>query len=306
LIAWLYVIAGVGALTLGADLLVKGAAGLALGFGVGPLVVGLTVVAFGTSTPELVVGITAALQQKPDIALGNTVGSNLANLGVILGITALIHPPRVDSGLLRRELPVLALSSAVIPLLAWDGTLSRGDGALLLVSGVIYVIWMLRTATGSTPGASVRVGRLKMVALTVTGLVLLIGGGKLFVDGSVAVARTLGMSERLIGLTLVAVGTSLPELATSLFASLRGQSSIAVGNVIGSNIFNVFFILGAAALAHPLDVDVAASGVDWIALGVLTLLSVMAMRSERVLSRVEGAVFVVLYAAFVVHLAGGW
>jgi cation:H+ antiporter len=299
---WLYVVGGGVALTLGSDWIIQGAAGLALALGVAPLIVGLTIVSYGTSAPELVIGIGSSLEGHSAIAVSNSVGSNLANLGLILGLTALLHPPRVDGGLLRRELPVLALSTLVVPLLGMDGQLGRVDGAVLLALGAAYVVWTLRGSLGSRAVATRNVHRWRSIGLTLVGLILLMVGGKLFVDGSVGVARAFGISERAIGLTLVSVGTSLPELATSIFASLRAQPSIAVGTLVGSNIFNMFFILGAASLAHPLPFDLQHGASDWLALGAVTLLAVGFMRSERRLSRLEGALFISIYAAWVATL----
>ncbi|WP_148314436.1 calcium/sodium antiporter [Sorangium cellulosum] len=321
---------GGGLLYFGAEWLVKGSAGLALAFGLRPLVVGLTVVAYGTSAPELTVSLAAVLEGRGALALGNAIGSNIANLGLILGVTALISPPRVEGGLIWREIPFLVGTAAVVPLLLLDGTMSRLEGAALCATSVGYSAWVIRSARGgparvSPPrpspdergallaaremeadaeraGAPGGGGKLRLAVITVVGLGLLILGGKVFVDGAVGVALGVGMSERLVGLTIVAVGTSLPELATSVIAALRGHSDIAVGNVVGSNIFNVLIILGAAALARPLEGSPGAMAVDLIALGALTALAAIAMRTERVLRRAEGAALLAMYVAFVVAL----
>jgi cation:H+ antiporter len=325
----------------GAEWLVKGSAGLALAFGLRPLIVGLTVVAYGTSAPELTVGLAAALEGRGGIALGNAIGSNIANLGLILGVTTLISPPRVDGSLIRREIPFLVLTAALVPIVFLDGRVSRLEGALLLAGSFAFTGLMLRSARGALPpppptaaaaaeapaaarpspeereaieaaremavdaeqaGAPETRGKLALAAITAVGLGLLVFGGKVFIDGAVGVARGLGMSERLVGLTIVAVGTSLPELATSIVAALRGHSDIAVGNIIGSNIFNVLIILGGAALARPLAGEIGAMAVDLTALVGLTVFAAIAMRTERVLRRWEGAVLLGMYVAFLVAL----
>jgi len=317
----------------GAEWLVKGSAGLALSFGLRPLIVGLTVVAYGTSAPELTVGLAAALEGRGAIALGNVIGSNIANLGFILALTTLISPPRVDGSLIRREVPFLVGTAMLVPLLLIDGVIGRIEGALLCAASVGYSVWMIRGARGAgapptTPaaaeaarvegeaieaaremaasaeaaGAPPAESRLRLAVITVIGLGLLIGGGKVFVDGAVGVALGVGMSERLVGLTIVAVGTSLPELATSVIAALRGHSAIAVGNVIGSNIFNVLIILGGSALAAPLSGALGPMAVDLAFLGMLTAIAAVAMRTERTLHRGEGTLLLLLYIAFLLSL----
>ncbi|WP_437504372.1 calcium/sodium antiporter [Sorangium sp. So ce1099] len=315
----------------GAEWLVKGSAGLALAFGLRPLVVGLTVVAYGTSAPELTVSLAAVLEGRGAIALGNAVGSNIANLGLILGLTAIISPPRVEGGLIWREIPFLVGTAAVVPLLLLDGTMSRLEGALLCAASVGYSVWVIRSARGGAAagapsprpspdervaleaareteadaeraGAPAVTGKPRLALITLVGLALLVFGGKVFVDGAVGVALGVGMSERLVGLTIVAVGTSLPELATSMIAALRGHSAIAVGNVVGSNIFNVLIILGGAALVRPLAGSPDAMAVDLITLGALTAFAAIAMRTERILRRAEGAALLAMYAAFLVAL----
>src|SRR5688572_6134790 len=274
---------GIAGLYFGAELLVKGAAGLARAMGMAPLVVGLTVVAYGTSAPELVVSLVAALENQSAIVLGNVVGSNIANLGLILGITALIAPPPVEASLIRREVPIMIAAAAAIPLLLLDRQVGRIEGGLLVLGALAFTWWTLRAI--KRPDSNQELAeemrdevardagggsRLKLAGMTIAGLGVLIGGGKLFVDGASALAIQLGMSERLVGLTIVAVGTSLPELAASLVAAMRGHSALAVGNVVGSNIFNVLFILGVTGTIHPVDGDLAVMRVDLIALGAFT------------------------------------
>lgn len=293
----------------GAEWLVKGASGLARAMGISPLAVGLTVVAYGTSMPELVVSMVSAVQGKSALALGNVIGSNIANFGLILGLTTIIAPPNVEHGLMRRELPAVILSAAAVPVLLWDGRIGRVEGALLLLGALWFTRITLRAVTPASAGVHPDVGpppkqgRLALAAFVLLGLVLLLGGGKLFVDGAVGIARAFGMSERLVGLTVVAIGTSLPELAASIVAALRGHSEIAVGNVLGSNIFNVLLILGATALAHPVDGQLSAVRFDLLVMGGLTLFTAVSMRTARRIGRAEGALLVSGYAAFLIALA---
>jgi cation:H+ antiporter len=310
---------GGGLLYFGAEWLVKGAAGLATAFGMRPLVVGLTVVAYGTSAPELSVGIAAAFEGKSAIALGNSVGSNIANLGLILGLTALVSPPRVEAGLIWRELPVLVGTSLMPVLLFYDGLLGRLEAAGLVLGAAVFTVWMLRGAggrikTGAAEAALAspqqqpaqpHTSKARLVALAVIGLAVLVAGGKLFVDGAVGLARAAGMSDRVVGLTVVAIGTSLPELAASLVAAMRGHSGIAVGNVVGSNIFNVLLILGAAGLVRPMEATLGAVRLDLAVLVGMTVFGAIALRTERTIRRWEGGLLVVAYAAFLFALGRG-
>ena len=311
----LQLVAGCALLYFGAEWLIAGAAGLARTLGIRPLVIGLTVVAYGTSMPELVVSSVAALEERGGIAFGNVVGSNIANIGLILGITALISPPRVEGGLMRRELPVLLLTTAALPALLVDDLITRAEGALLLGGALLFTIWVLRGAKpgevssaaiaesdADAAGAPSVAGRGKQTAVALGGLALLIAGGKIFVNGATGAATALGISERIIGLTIVAVGTSLPELAASVIAAVRGHSSIAVGNVVGSNIFNVLFILGGSSVLRPLAVPLDGFRSDIFVLAIATCVAIVLLRTSRSLTRVEGAVLVGCYAAFLAVL----
>lgn len=302
--------AGAAMLYLGAEWLVKGAAGLALALRIPPVVVGATVVAYATSAPELTVSVAAALEGKSAITLGNVIGSNIANLGLILGLTALIAPPVVGPGLIRRELPVLLVATLLPLIFLQDGTVSRLEGVAMLLGSIAFSLWMLRAQARAPapqqqqqhelPEADLKHGKLWLAAIGLVGLVLLVGGGKVFVDGAVAIARAAGMSERVVGLTIVAAGTSLPELAASIVAALRGHSDIAVGNVVGSNIFNVLLILGTTAVVHPVDGSLADMHIDLAALFALTIFAVVALRTGRKIQRWEGAVLLAGYVAFIV------
>lgn len=306
-------------LYLGAEWLVKGAAGLGRRLGIRPLVIGLTVVAYGTSMPELVVSTVAALEGRGVIAVANVIGSDIANLGLILGITALIAPVAVEGTLIRREAPVLAAATAVLPLVLWDGIISRLDAALLLAGAVAFTVVTLRSGPGE-PAASVAAvmeadaevagapggkGTLRLVVIALVGLALLLGGGQLFVSGAGALAVLLGVSERVVGLTVVAVGTSAPELAASVVAAVRGHASIALGNIVGSNIFNALFVLGGAGLIRPLHHDLAGLQVELIVLFAITAYAIFLIRRERRINRFEGGVLTAAYAAFMVVLVAG-
>ena len=269
-IAWM--VAGLVLLTVGGELLIRGASRLAAYVGMSPLVIGLTVVAYGTSAPELAVSLQAGLQGNANIAVANVVGSNIFNILFILGLCALVLPLTVDAQLVRRDVPVMIAASLAVTGMAWDGRISRWNAAVLLASLALYTITALRAgrrerapvideyadAYGQKPERSnlgLRVAG--CLALLVAGLALLILGSRWFVDGAVQVARQLGVSDVVIGLTIVAAGTSLPEVATSIIATLRKERDIAIGNAIGSNICNLLAILGVAGVATPGGLAVA-------------------------------------------------
>ncbi len=301
---------GIVVLYFGADWLVRGAARLAGSVGVSPMVVGLTVVSFGTSAPELVVGTVAALGGNPDLAVGNVIGSNMANIGLILGLTALVTPLAVQSRVVWREMPVMLLVTLALYPLSWDGALGFGDGVLLLVALVAYLGFVFRSVRSEAPAiqgeyedfvrASID-GRppalWRDVSLIVGGSVLLVLGGWVIVQGAIGVAARLGVSEVVIGLTVVAVGTSLPELATSLVAALRRETDIAVGNVIGSNIFNIAGILGVVAVLEPIVLPAHILVRELPALLLLCFVLFPLLRSEWRIERWEGAVLVGGYIA---------
>lgn len=305
---------GVVGLYFGAEWLVRGAAGLAQKFGVRPLVIGLTVVAYGTSAPELVVSGLAALEGKSALAVGNVVGSNIANLGIILGVAALISPPAVEKGLIRLELPALLVATALIPFTLWDGVINRVEGGALLILAAGFT-WITLKAAKKVPAGEFTQdvaeevkheagegSKLKLSLIAAGGLAVLMVGGKVFVDGAVGIALALGMSERLVGLTIVAVGTSLPELAASVVAAARGHSEIAIGNVLGSNIFNALLILGAAATLSPVTGELSTMRIDMIALFALTLFGSVLLLGPRRLRRIEGGLLVAGYAGFVLAI----
>lgn len=297
---------GLALLVAGGEFLVRGAAALSARLGVPPLVIGLTVVAFGTSAPELVVSVAAVLGGNPDVAFGNVFGSNLANIGLILGACILITPLTVEISLVRREIPLLVLVSLLVAVPTLGQGLGRGTGALLLVTFAGVLAYTLRSALRSraqvvvpdAAGAGRSLSRLGGQILL--GLVALGFGSRVTVEASVSLARAVGVSEAVIGLTLVAVATSLPELVTSLVATLRGQADLAVGNVVGSNLFNLLFILGSSALIAPLPVPQGGRLDAWAAAAIACLLLPMAVSHRFRLVRWEGGLLLACYLGFMV------
>lgn len=300
------IVVGSGLLYFGAEWLVRGSAGLATRFGVSPLVIGLTVVSFGTSAPEMAVSVVAALEGQSGIALGNVVGSNIANIGVVLGMTALIAPPAVPPRLWRAELPWLVTATACLPVALIDGQIRRWEGAALLAGAVLFTATTIRgKRSDGEPNATQEAGKptgLRLALLTGGGLLALAVGGRSFVSGSVEVARVLGLSERTIGLTLVAIGTSLPELSASLVAALRGHAALAVGNVVGSNLLNMLLIVGAAGVTRPLEARVTDLSLELLTLGGFTFVLALSLLRARRVSRVEGGLYLAGYVAFLVAL----
>jgi cation:H+ antiporter len=302
----LYLIAGVFFLYVGAEALVRGGAALALRLGVTPLIIGLTVISFGTSSPELLVSFRAAMLDNSAMALGNVIGSNIANIALVLGLTALVRPLRVERQVVRRDIPFMLIASVLMALLLLDGHLARWEGGLLFAGLIAYLIYSIRHARGDeaatrvTPPEGDRGPALNLV-LVIAGLIGLAFGANWFVTGAVHVANYFGVSPLVIGLTVVAVGTSLPEIAASLVAGLKGEGDMAVGNAIGSNIFNVLFILGFTALWFGID----AGDLRWEDLAVMLGLSAASlpiMRRDLCISRLEGAALLIAYAAYLVFL----
>jgi len=292
--------AGLALLFFGGDLLVRGAMALAARLGVPATLIGLTVVGFGTSMPELVVSVDAALRGTPDIALGNVVGSNTANVLLIVGLAALVWPIRTAGLSLGRDLlAMLAASAALLPLF-WIGTVTRGAGAALVAALALYLAQSIRAARAEPDAEPLRTVSLpKSGLLTLAGLAMLIVGARALVSGAVEIARDLGVSEAFIGLTVVAVGTSLPELATSLVAALRRQSAIALGNVVGSNLFNVLGILGVTALIAPVPVATRFLTIDLPVMAGAGLALALLMQRPSI-GRGTGIMLLAAYAAYVV------
>jgi cation:H+ antiporter len=309
LVALAQVVAGFVILTAAAEGLVAGAASLARRMGLSPLVIGLTVVSIGTSLPELVVALDAALAGTGDLALGNVVGSNIGNIALILGAAALVRPLAVQSRIVRVDAPILVVVSVVFAGLVWDGTLGRVDGALLFAGIVAYVAYTLIRAR-QTPSVIQEEVAAELpspnplwmdLGLLVLGIAGLVGGAHLLVEGAVWIAQAMGVGALVIGLTIVAVGTSLPELATSVVAARRGKGDIAVGNAVGSSIFNLLGIMGTTVLVQPLSTQT----LRWVDTGVMIATAVVILplfRTDWSLSRVEGAVLLIGYGIYVTSL----
>ncbi len=303
-------LAGLALILPGANFLTDGAAAIARWFRISPLVIGLTIVAFGTSAPELTVSVVSALHGSAELAIGNVVGSNLFNILMIVGVTALVAPIAVTKGNLSKEIPLAILSSVVLLICGsdvWLGTgvenvLNRADGLLLLCFFAIFMGYTFAIARDGMQGEGEKVKEFpawQCVLYIVGGLAALIGGGRLFVDGASGVARSLGVGESVIGLTLVALGTSLPELATSVMAAWKKNPEIAIGNVIGSNLFNVFFVLGTSATISPLTLGNITSFDLFYLLGA-SLLLYFAGRfyKTRTITRLEGGIMVAAYVVY--------
>lgn len=299
----LSIVIGILLLYIGAEGLVRGSSRLAAHYGIPPLIIGLTIVAFGTSAPELTVSISAALRGSSDVAIGNVVGSNVFNIAVILGITALIRPPSVHLDLIRREIPFLILISLIAFGLIVYGHITRVAGIMLFLGLCAYTVCSIRSAKGqadeSPPDISVSRSPVWLFAVwIVVGLGVLVLGSHLFVTGAVAIARNFGVSEAIIGLTIVAAGTSLPELATSLVAAIKRESDVAIGNIIGSNIFNILCILGLTSAIMPMEAGGIGIRDAAFMLGLSILLLPFAF-SQRSISRGEGCVFLGIYGIYV-------
>ena len=308
----IYGIAGVAGLYYGAEFLVKGGSSIARKCGISPMVIGLTLVAFATSAPELVVSVGATLKGSSDIALGNVIGSNICNIALILGLCSCIAPIAVDRKIFRFDIPVMVISAFVLSGLCFSGAvIGRVSGAILFSGIIFYTLWNIRISRRENAAAEEEKNesgksagiRSLLIALTLVagGLALLIGGAHYFLKCAVYTAKLLKISDAVIGLTIVAVGTSLPELATSVVAAIKGENDIAVGNVVGSNIFNILAIIGVSALVNPLG----NYSIDRIDLGVMLLCTaglVPLMRSGFVISRIEGALMLLVYCAYTAYL----
>lgn len=293
----------------GAESLVRGSSALALRLGITPLVIGLTVVAFGTSSPELAVSIESALSGSSSIALGNVIGSNVANIGLILGITAIIRPMSVQPSLLKQQIPLMIAISFVIWAMAADMAITFWDGFILVAALIGFLLHSYRSSKDSPEDEEVlpcEVQTLKdktwfCILLILIGLAGLIGGGMLFVRSAVEIAQIYNVDEAIIGLTIVAIGTSMPELATSVVAAIRKESDIAIGNIVGSNIFNILAILGIASLISPLS-GLGFSTADYVVMISFAVILLPMAWSGRTLSRPEGTVLLLGYLSYMAYI----
>ncbi|MGI9889390.1 calcium/sodium antiporter [Vibrio chagasii] len=309
-----FLIIGLGFLVWSADKLVYGAAALARNFGISPLVIGMTILAMGSSAPEMMVSATAALDGKTDTAVGNVLGSNIANIALILGITALIKPLSISSAVIRRELPLMIGVTLLAGALLWDNHLGFYEGVLLFVLFGAFLFAMLQISRSEKKNGDAfldeqeseipeGVSNPKAAMWVVIGLIILPLAADMLVDNAVIIAKFFGMSDLVIGLTIIAVGTSLPELAASLAGVMKGEDDMAVGNIIGSNVFNILAVMGIPGILNPSTLSEFAMGRDfWVMLGVSLLLVVMALGKSRSVNRIEGGVLIVTFVAYQSYL----
>lgn len=311
----LLVAGGLVALIVGADVLVRAGTGLASWLGIRPMMIGLTVVSLGTSVPELAIGIDAAVSGSPGLAVGNIVGTNLVNILLILGLSAVLAPIALDRATLRFDLPAMTAAALLLYVLSIDGALTRPDGVILLLGGVAYTAGLVQVSRRETAdpdegpaaivaGAADRHRPVRHVLLLLVALVVVVIGAELLVDGAVSSARTLGVSDAIIGLTIVAVGTSAPELVTTVVSTLRGDRDLAIGNLIGSSIYNIGAVLGLTVVVAPHGVPVP-DEVLAADLGLLVLVTAAAVpvfvTGSRI-SRIEGGLFVASYIGYLAWL----
>lgn len=300
LIAFILIVIGFVFLVKGADWFVDNASGIATKIGVSPLVIGLTIVAFGTSMPELAVSVTAALEGANEIAVGNVVGSNIFNLLVVAGLSACIYPLVVNPTIFKRDWPISTLAAIVLMIFLIDSTLSSLEGIILLIFFAIILFSQLKSGKETDENKVEDRPMVSLLIFLVIGIACIIIGGQLAVQGATDLARILGLSETLIGLTVVAIGTSLPELVTSVVAARKGENEIAMGNVIGSNVFNLLFILGISATLHPINVEPTAL-MDTLILSVVSLGYWFICKKVK-LDRKIGISMVMVYALFMIYI----
>ncbi|HPN93796.1 MAG TPA: calcium/sodium antiporter [bacterium] len=305
-----YLAAGLAVIYFGAEFLVRGLKNLALAMGIRPMIVGLTVVAFGTSMPEFFVSFTSALKNSSSIAVGNIVGSNICNIGLILGMAALVRPLSVNSGMLKREMPIMLGASLLFWALIADGSVGRFDGALLMAGIVLFTFQQIQSArkeiaAGKNDGgeeAAPENSKLKNLLFALGGIAGLVVGANLMITGAISLALKIGVSELVVGLSIVAFGTSLPELATSMVAAARKESDISIGNVVGSNIFNILFILGLTALVSPIPVEASVISTQTPAMLAFSVVLLPFMIFKRDINRLEGFILLAAYIAYVVWI----
>ncbi|MCC4722213.1 calcium/sodium antiporter [Salinicoccus sp. RF5] len=299
----------------GADYFVEGASNIAFKLNVSPLLIGLTIVAFGTSAPEATVSIAGALEGSAGVVLGNVIGSNIVNITLVLGITALVAPIAVKSETVRKEIPFALLAGVVLMILmadvalqdAEENVLGLGDGLVILLIFSVFLYYVFEIAMKNRTQTQVEVEAdageswLKNILLTIGGLIAIVFGGSMVVDGAIEIALALGMSETLVGLTIIAVGTSLPEIITSITAAMKNQGDIAFGNIVGSNIFNILFVAGASSTIAPLAIESKLFFDGWVMV-VLTVLLLIFSRTHFRIGRKEGAVMLAAYLAYLAYI----
>ncbi|MDP2533689.1 calcium/sodium antiporter [Photobacterium damselae subsp. piscicida] len=305
---------GLALLVWSADRLVFGSAALARNMGIAPLVIGMTILAMGSSTPEMMVSATAALAGKTDTAVGNVLGSNIANIALILGVTAMLKPLAIGSTIIRRELPLMLVVTLIAGALLWDNYLGFAEGVLLLVLFVLFLLAMLYISKKAKQEGDVMaeeqeseipqgVSNTASIIWIVIGLALLLYSSDMVVESAVTIAKYYGMSNLVIGLTIIAVGTSLPELAASVTSVLKGEDDMAVGNIIGSNVFNILAVMGIPGILNPSAISPLAIGRDfYVMLGVSVLLLIMVLGKNRRINRVEGGILLICFIAYQAYL----
>lgn len=303
--------AGLAGLYYGAEWLVRGASMFARTFHIKPVVIGLTIVAFGTSAPELVTSITAGIKHLSDIAMGNVIGSNIANIGLILGLSALVRPLAIDMKLLYREMPIMVGISVLLYFMGWDGTLSRTEGGILCGGIVMYTFYVYRVALKETNAIeqeyeefleTKHTNSRNNLFLILIGLGALLGGAHFLVHSAIYIAKVIGISELVIGLTVIAVGTSLPELATSMVAAIRKESDISVGNVLGSNIFNILAVLGISSIIQPLSINAVSLIVDMPVMLLFSIFLIPMITWKFILTRGQGIILLIGYGIYLLWL----
>jgi len=294
----------------GAETLVRGSSRFALSLGIRPIIVGLTIIAMGTSVPEFMVSLLATIQKNKPIALGNIIGSNIANIGLVVGIASIIKPIRIKINTIRREMPFLILTTIIFYVLSLDGSLNFLDGISLLALFLFFMYYMIYLASADrrdekrlqkemNEGNDPRKKAVVSLMLTFAGLALLLAGSHLIVKSAVSIAKAYGISEFVVGVTMVAVGTSLPELAVSSVGAFRGHAELAVGNVVGSNLFNMLFVIGLIALIFPIPVEKSVLKFEYLFMLGLTIIFFPMMRTGFVLNRWEGLILILAYGTFI-------
>ncbi|MGL4781678.1 MAG: calcium/sodium antiporter [Bacteroidales bacterium] len=299
-------------LYLGADFLVKGSSSMAVRFGIPPLIVGLTIVSLGTSSPELLVSIKSALMGQPELAAGNVIGSNIFNIGAILGICAMIAPLTIKRSLIKQDIPFFLFAALAVCVLFYDGEINRWEALVFCAGAIFYTVLLIRNTRKSRKSQSDKVEKTESeivvtrkwyldLLFIVIGLVLLVFGSNLLVDKATLIARFFNVSEAIIGLTIVAAGTGMPELATSVVATLKGNKDIAIGNVIGSNIYNIFLVLGVTSIIKPID-TAGINYIDTFTMLLLSFLLVPLLKTGYVLKRWEGFLLFSIYIVYLLYL----
>jgi len=306
----LKILVGLILLYYGGDFLVTGSVLLARFLKISPFVIGATVIAFGTSAPELAVAILAVLDGSPELAMGNVIGSNIANIGLVLGITALIAPIAISKDRLKSEFPPLLITTILILLFAWDLKVFRSEGVVLLILLIIYIWRSFNKEENFSSETkeidqSIEKNHINHFILTFVGLVALIGGAKLLVSGGVSIARMMGISEWFIGITIIAIGTSLPEIVSSVIAARRGHSEMAIGNIFGSNILNFLMVLGITCTLHPLIIKEPIHPDLLIVVGITILLITLVLIGKYFLGRISGASLLISYGLYIALKGAG-